>query len=150
MEEVDKGCPMTRMGVSGWVFLLVPAYPGSPGSKAIKRLCVCVCVFSVLPSIWILDCSSFFASDIVLMIQLCWNVLSCDRVMWLKAGQAIPFVSVLAASFHFFAAFGLYGRICTDWVDGFVLLLKLTANVWKLSFHFSMLWHCRPLYSQFI
>jgi len=27
-----------------WVFLLVPAYPGSPGPKAIKRLCVCVCV----------------------------------------------------------------------------------------------------------
>jgi len=32
------------MGVSGWVFLLVPAYPGSPGPRAIKRLCVCVCV----------------------------------------------------------------------------------------------------------
>jgi len=25
-------------------FLLVPAYPGSPGQKAVKRLCVCVCV----------------------------------------------------------------------------------------------------------
>ena len=30
------------MGVSGWVFLQVLAYPGSPGPKAIKRLCVCV------------------------------------------------------------------------------------------------------------
>ena len=28
-----------------WVFLLVPAYPGSPGPKAVKRLWVCVCVF---------------------------------------------------------------------------------------------------------
>ena len=45
MEEVDKGCPMTRMGVSGWMFLLVPTYPVSPGQKATKRLCVCVCVF---------------------------------------------------------------------------------------------------------
>ena len=44
MEEVDKGCPMIRMGVSGLMFLLVPAYPGSPGQKAIKWLCVCVCV----------------------------------------------------------------------------------------------------------
>jgi len=34
MEEVDKGCPMIRMGVSGWVFLLVPL-----------NGCVCVCVF---------------------------------------------------------------------------------------------------------
>ena len=29
MEEVDKGCLMTRMGVSGRMFLLVPAQPGS-------------------------------------------------------------------------------------------------------------------------
>jgi len=35
MEEDDKGCPMIRMGVSGWVFLLVPAYPGCPGPKQI-------------------------------------------------------------------------------------------------------------------
>ena len=32
------------MGVSGWMFILVPAYPGSPGQKAVKRLCVCVYV----------------------------------------------------------------------------------------------------------
>ena len=38
------GCPMIRMGVSGWVFLLVPEYPGCPGPKAVKRLCVCVSV----------------------------------------------------------------------------------------------------------
>jgi len=43
MEEVDKGCPMTRIGVSGWVFLLVLAHPGSPGPKNVKWLCVCVC-----------------------------------------------------------------------------------------------------------
>jgi len=27
-----------RMGVSGWMFLLVPAYPGCPGQTAIKWL----------------------------------------------------------------------------------------------------------------
>jgi len=27
------------------VFLLVPAYLGCPGQKAVKRLCVCVCVY---------------------------------------------------------------------------------------------------------
>ena len=31
-------------GVSGWMFLLVPAYLGSPGQKAVKQFCVCVCV----------------------------------------------------------------------------------------------------------
>ena len=33
---------MIRMGVSEWMFLLVPAYLGSPGQPAVKRLCVCV------------------------------------------------------------------------------------------------------------
>jgi len=30
------------------MFLLVPAYLGSPGQKAVKRLCVCVCVIYIL------------------------------------------------------------------------------------------------------
>ena len=27
-----------------WFCLLVPAHPGSPGQRAVKRVCVCVCV----------------------------------------------------------------------------------------------------------
>ena len=49
MEEDDKGCPMIRMGVSGWVFLPIPAYPGCPGPKAVKRLCVCIFFPKTLP-----------------------------------------------------------------------------------------------------
>ena len=30
------------------VYLLVPAHPGSPGQRAVKRLCVCVCVCVVI------------------------------------------------------------------------------------------------------
>jgi len=37
MEKDDKGSTLIRLGVSGWGFLLVPAYPGCPGSKAVKR-----------------------------------------------------------------------------------------------------------------
>ena len=37
MEKDDKGSTLIRMGVSGGKFLLVPAYPGCPGSKAVKR-----------------------------------------------------------------------------------------------------------------
>ena len=33
---------MSRRGVSGWMFLLVPAHPGRPGQRAVKRSCVCV------------------------------------------------------------------------------------------------------------
>ena len=38
MEKGDKGSTLTRMGVSGWMFLLVPAYPGCPGKMAVKWL----------------------------------------------------------------------------------------------------------------
>jgi len=33
----------------GFTFL-VPAHPGSPGQRAVKRVCVCVCVCSVVSS----------------------------------------------------------------------------------------------------
>jgi len=42
MEEADKDWMMIRM-VGGWVFLLVPAHPGSPGQRAVKRLLCCCC-----------------------------------------------------------------------------------------------------------
>ena len=41
-----------RMGVSGWMFFLVPTHPGSPGQSTVKRLCVCVCSSSSSSSIW--------------------------------------------------------------------------------------------------
>jgi len=44
MEEVDKGCQMNRMGVSGGMFLLVLAHLGNTAQRAVKRLCLCVCV----------------------------------------------------------------------------------------------------------
>jgi len=51
MEKDDKGSTLIRIGGSGWEFLLVPAYPGCPGSKAVKRslllllgLSICVCL----------------------------------------------------------------------------------------------------------
>ena len=43
MLEDDKGCPMIRLGVSEWVFLLVLACSGCPGQKLLNG-CVCVLV----------------------------------------------------------------------------------------------------------
>ena len=40
MKEADKDWVMVRM-VGGGVFLLVPAHPGSPGQRAVKRLLLC-------------------------------------------------------------------------------------------------------------
>jgi len=38
MEEAAKGWLMIRTGVSGCIFLLVPANPGSPRQRAVKQL----------------------------------------------------------------------------------------------------------------
>jgi len=38
MEEADKGKLMIRIGEWVNVFFLIPAHPGSPGQRAIKRL----------------------------------------------------------------------------------------------------------------
>jgi len=52
MEEDDKGCPMIRLGVSGWVFFSGTGLPGLSRTKAVKWLCVCVKrrTFSTSPS----------------------------------------------------------------------------------------------------
>jgi len=41
MEEADKDWMVIRM-VGGLVFLLVPAHPGCPRQRAVKRLLLCV------------------------------------------------------------------------------------------------------------
>jgi len=38
MEEAVKGWLMIRIGVSGWMFLLVPIHLGSPRQRAVKWL----------------------------------------------------------------------------------------------------------------
>jgi len=38
MQEADKGWLMIRIGVSRWMFLLVPAHLGSPRQRPIKQL----------------------------------------------------------------------------------------------------------------
>jgi len=39
---------------SGFTFL-VPAHPGSPGKRAVKRVCVCVCVSYIDVDITVVD-----------------------------------------------------------------------------------------------
>jgi len=41
MSDDQDGCEWVNV-------FLVPAYPGSPGPTAVKRLCVCVCVYVLL------------------------------------------------------------------------------------------------------
>ena len=100
MEEDDKGCPMIRMGVSGWVFVLLPTYLGCPGPKAVKRLCVCVrvCVrvraWSEVLAYWWLNVPQ------VGVVMVMWpiskfsgpsHIFGADKSRRLKFGMQIDF-----------------------------------------------------------
>ena len=53
---------------------LVPAYPGSPGQRAVKRVCVCVVVLCVR-ALLVLDAISYIASyNIFTDIFVCISV----------------------------------------------------------------------------
>jgi len=67
---------MIRMGVSGWMFLLVPAYPGCPGSKAVKRSLLLLLSFSA----WMGGGSIMFLT--CLSICACMCMYACVQVWW--------------------------------------------------------------------
>jgi len=53
MEKGDIGSMLTKMGVSGWMFLLVPAYPGCPGRTAVKWLLLLPIIPGQDASLWL-------------------------------------------------------------------------------------------------
>jgi len=56
----------------GRVFLLVPAYPGCPGTKAVKRLLLLVHVASSL--VWQLTGQRLALSEGILLLVVCRSV----------------------------------------------------------------------------
>ena len=72
---------------------LVPAYPGSPGQRAVKLVCVCVCVHACI-GIWI-----FFCSMTVVMNTVCkfvYNELQNYSISQTVCGTHICLVSGLS------------------------------------------------------
>jgi len=55
MEEADKDWMLIRM-VGGWVFLLVPAHPGSPGQRAVKRLLLLLLLWKIRKLLFLVLC----------------------------------------------------------------------------------------------
>ena len=49
MEEADEGWLMISIGVTEWMFLLVLAYLGSPGHRAVKQLLLLFMCRQILP-----------------------------------------------------------------------------------------------------
>jgi len=51
MKEADKGRLMMTIGVSGWIFLLVPAHPRCPRQNPQScKTVVCECLYSAFKS----------------------------------------------------------------------------------------------------
>ena len=64
----------------GFIFL-VPAHPGSPGQRAVKRVCVCVCVLNIddnnnnnnYDNVYGAIIVETMCTDYALLINLCWS-----------------------------------------------------------------------------
>jgi len=68
-------------------FLLVPAYPGSPGPTAVKRLCVCVCV-----------CVCVLVPYISGWVRSLARQISTQTSSWTHAHLALPHGDVLGGT----------------------------------------------------
>jgi len=106
MEEADKDWMMIRM-VGGWVFLLVPAHPGSPGQRAVKRLLLLlfpllsIFVFHLFWQITIITVPCVFVYQLlqrgvslVWRWALCWQWAGVRRpgqdVVWWHGREEVP------------------------------------------------------------
>ena len=75
----------------GFTFL-VPAHPGSPGKRAVKRVCVCVCV-----CVWYSSCEiwHYWQKD-------CWVQWEIERKKWyFTTGLITPRFIVLFRLLHY-------------------------------------------------
>ena len=75
----------------GFTFL-VPAHLGSPGKRAVKRVCVCVCVCVCVSFIYLLDTLPWGWCQKVLnfvkfLVDLCWRCMA-DLACFLKQDLA--------------------------------------------------------------
>ena len=72
----------------GFTFL-VPAHLGSPGQRAVKRLCVCVCVF-IFITLTICSVTSWLLQLIVTVLCLLWVfVTSRDKLVELRQKRCL-------------------------------------------------------------
>ena len=110
MEKGDKGSTLTRMGVSGWMFLLVPAYPVCPGQTAVKWLLLLL-LLSVNGMVQEAACLHFKVAVLTLctfaqmhLIGIwCWNdeVVCCIQCIFWISNLTRPCSSVVKMRWSF-------------------------------------------------
>jgi len=112
MEKDDKGSTMIRMGVSGWMFLLVPVYPGCPRSKAVKRSLFLVPAHPGSPGQrpikWVLVVSHFFFALFMHIVYQCIQLFICH---YCSACHKWSFIEDLLVTSH-------PGQLCLPSVGG--------------------------------
>ena len=82
MEEDDKGCPTIRMGVSGWMFFLVPAYRVVPDKRPLNGcVFVCLCVLITVSGVTQFSFTHIYAG-MTKVCELVWfnHGVRCDLV----------------------------------------------------------------------
>ena len=131
---------MSRSGVHGWMFLLVPAHPGRSGQRALKWLCVFVCVLVFkTPFTYVIDEAAVAISEancyIIQFYIVCFYY--CLHLIFLHCWVPLLYLSCLFS--------GVRKGI---WPHRIMHQLSVMFIIWLLEMP-SVLWHCwlsiRPL-----
>jgi len=75
--------------------LLVPADPGSPGKRAVKRVCVCVyvCIVLAVVCVWrsatVGCCRSTLRRTLCLYLHLCWSSYRCGAKVYIVLAAVV-------------------------------------------------------------
>ena len=153
----------------GFTFL-VPAHPGSPGKRAVKRMCVCVCVF--LP-LFLQQNPSGAAPPVAYRVELCIYRYICElsmqTIVGSGSGLCVFCVIFMTASFLVLELVSasnvliplvlerlvsekLITAQCTFWsgtintafslslTETIVCLYNVFSNAWVIAFSALMLW----------
>jgi len=138
MEKADKGWLMTTIGVSGWMFLLVPAQPASPRQnpethKMVVCVCVCVCACDCDTQIWTSPPQSHSGrAHRYCYVRECTLPLCVLAVACKMRNEALQSIAdrygILWCSYGMLRNhYGKY-RFCPSLIEYWILLPSLTEN----------------------
>jgi len=108
MEEADRDWMIGMVG--GWVFLLVPAHPGSPGQRAVK---------------WLL---------LLLLLEVCHLPVGCKQLLqtkWHACLVQITFLCILSTSHNIFVTYTT--ALCRTFSVTLLLSIPTTAFILLMS-----------------
>ena len=114
----------------GFTFL-IPAYLGSPGKMAVKRVCVLFCQKLITSLVFLVSCS---VSAIVLCCWLYFEIFTCAPICENNIIQCLNALGLLSPAHCLWTNSRNTAKSCREWLCGYLsrCLLCLVCSRWQL------------------